>query len=87
MDERDLKPEVRDQRSKTDLTLDIKSLISFVPHPSEAVFRLPSVFLKPPNRNPKPVNRLPRNAQPVYRSAASLIGLAFKYSSLFNPLI
>ena len=55
MDERDRKSEDRDQRSKTDLTLDIRSLISVVPHPSEAVFHLPSVFLKPPTSN---LNRL-----------------------------
>jgi len=55
MDERDRKSEDRDQPSKTDLTLDIRSLISVVPHPSEAVFRRPSVFLKSPISN---LNRL-----------------------------
>ncbi|MEX1327609.1 MAG: hypothetical protein AB1Z29_12460 [Desulfobacterales bacterium] len=54
MDERDLKSEDKDQRSKTDLTLDIRSLISVVPHPSEAVFHLPSKFLKLP-----PATRIP----------------------------
>ncbi len=48
MNERDLKSEYLDQQSKTNLTLDIRSLISVVSHPSEAVFRLPSMFLKTP---------------------------------------